>query len=277
MALEPPPTAAMMMSGSRPSCSRICARASRADHRLEVAHQFRIGMRAGGGADQIIGVLDIGHPVAQRLVHGVLQRAVAGGDRPHLGAEQLHAEDVGLLPLDVGGAHIDDAGKAEARRDRGRGDAMLAGAGLGDDARLAHALGQQDLAEAVVDLVRAGVVQILALEIDLRAAEMLGQAFGEIELRRPAGIVGRQILQLGLEVRIVLGLVPVPFEVEDQRHQRFGDETAAENAEHALLVGSGAEGIGFGRLVHRRSWRLGLAVVCPWRDLPRLMPFRGKK
>ena len=59
---------------------------------------------------------------------------------------------------------------------------MLAGAGLGDDARLAHALGQQDLAEAVVDLVRARVVQVLALEIDLRAAEVPGEAFGEVEL-----------------------------------------------------------------------------------------------
>ena len=89
-----------------------------ADHRLEVAHHLRIGVRAGGGADQVVGRLDIGHPVAQRLVHGVLERAVAGGDRMDLGAQQLHAEDVGLLPLDVGGAHVDDAGQAEARRRR---------------------------------------------------------------------------------------------------------------------------------------------------------------
>jgi hypothetical protein len=52
-----------------------------ADHRLEVAHHLRIGMRAGRRADQVIGVVDIGHPVAQRLVHRVLQRAVAGGHR----------------------------------------------------------------------------------------------------------------------------------------------------------------------------------------------------
>ena len=58
---------------------------------------------------------------------------------------------------------------------------MLAGAGLGDDARLAHPAGEQDLAEHVVDLVRAGVVELLALEIDLCAAELLRQPFGEIE------------------------------------------------------------------------------------------------
>jgi hypothetical protein len=57
-----------------------------------------------------------------------------------------------------------------ARTRRG-GDAVLAGAGLGDDALLAHAPGQQDLAEHVVDLVRAGVVELVALEIDLGAAE----------------------------------------------------------------------------------------------------------
>ena len=54
-----------------------------ADHRLKVAHHHRIGMRAGDGADEIIGVLDIGDPVAHRLVHRVLQRAGAGGHRHH--------------------------------------------------------------------------------------------------------------------------------------------------------------------------------------------------
>jgi tryptophan synthase beta chain len=47
--------------------------------------------------------------------------------------------------------------------------------GLGDDPRLAHAAGEQDLAEDVVHLVRAGVVQLLALEEDLRAQAPAGQ------------------------------------------------------------------------------------------------------
>ena len=46
----------------------------------------------------------------------------------------------------------------------GGGHAVLAGAGLGDEAGLAHPLGEQRLAEHVVDLVRAGVVEVLALE-----------------------------------------------------------------------------------------------------------------
>jgi hypothetical protein len=61
---------------------------------------------------------------------------------------------------------------------------MLAGAGFGDDPGLAHAFGKQDLADAIVDLVRAGVIELVALEVDLRAAEMLGQPLGKIHRRR---------------------------------------------------------------------------------------------
>jgi hypothetical protein len=35
--------------------------------------------------------------------------------------------------------------------------------------------GQQGLADGVVDLVRAGVVEVLALEVDLRAADFAAQ------------------------------------------------------------------------------------------------------
>ena len=55
------------------------------------------------------------------------------------------------------GAHVDVALEAEARADRGRRDAVLAGAGLGDDAPLAEPPREQRLAERVVELVRAGV------------------------------------------------------------------------------------------------------------------------
>ena len=105
---------------------------------------------------------------------------------------------------------------------------MLAGAGLGDDAGLAHAPGQQDLAEAVVDLVAAGVVELVALEVDLGAAEMLGQPLGEIERARPAGVVGAEVVELRLERGIGLGVLVGLLELEDQRHQRFGDEAPAE-------------------------------------------------
>ena len=61
--------------------------------------------------------------------------AVTGDD---LGAEQPHPGHVERLPAGVLLAHVDDALQAE-QRGRGRGgDAVLAGAGLGDDPGLAH-------------------------------------------------------------------------------------------------------------------------------------------
>ncbi|ENN84331.1 hypothetical protein RHSP_21270 [Rhizobium freirei PRF 81] len=222
----------------------------RADHGLEIADHFRIGMRAGGRADQVIGIIDIGDPVAQRLVHGVLQRAAAGGHRDNLGAQELHAENVRRLALHIGRAHVDDAGQAEAGSNRRRGNAMLAGTGLGDDAGLAHALGEQDLTDAIVDLVRTRVVQLFALEIDFCAAEFCRQALGKVKRARSTDVMRAQRLQLSLKGRIVLRLVPFLLQIQDQRHQRFGYETTTVNAETAVLIGAGAEGIGFRRLVH---------------------------
>ena len=117
-------------------------------------------------------------PVAQRLVDRVLERRAAADVTGHdLGAEQLHAEHVERLALDVDRAHEHDAVEPEQRRRGGGGDAVLAGAGLGDDALLAHAPGEQRLAEHVVDLVRAGVGEVLALEQHPHA-EALARAGG---------------------------------------------------------------------------------------------------
>ena len=176
-----------------------------ADHALEVAHHRRIGMRTRHRADAVEGRLAGRDPVAHRLVHRVLERRGARLHRPHLGAQHLHAHHVGRLALDVDRAHEDHAGNVEQRAGRRRGDAVLARARLGDHARLAHALGQQHLAQHVVDLVAAGVVQLVALEIDLGAAQLLGQALGVIERARPAGIVLQQRVELALELRIGLG------------------------------------------------------------------------
>jgi hypothetical protein len=121
---------------------------------------------------------------------------------------------------------------------------VLAGAGLGDDALLAHAAGQKDLAEDVVHLVGAGVVQLVALEIDLGAAEVLREAFGEIQRARAADVMDQVVVHLRLEDAIALGLVVGLLELENERHQRLGHETAAENAEMAGLVRTSAEGIG---------------------------------
>ena len=119
-----------------------------ADPALEVAHDGRIRVRAHRRAEDVVGRLDVRHPVAHRLVDRVLERRGARGDRAHLGAEGAHAQDVGPLALDVLGAHVHDARQVEQGAGRRRRDAVLAGAGLGDDPGLAQASGQECLARA---------------------------------------------------------------------------------------------------------------------------------
>ena len=170
IAFEPPPTQARARSGQATLDADELGRGLVADPALEVADDRRVRVRAHRRAEDVVGRLDVRHPVAHRLVDRVLERRRAGRDRPDLGAERVHPEHVRLLALDVLGAHVDDARQAEQRaRRRGR-DAVLAGAGLGDDPGLAEPPRQQRLAERVVDLVRAGVGEVLALQVEAEAA-----------------------------------------------------------------------------------------------------------
>ena len=50
-------------------------------------------------------------------------------------------------------------------------------------------------------LCAAGVVQFVALEVDLRAAQSLGQPFGEPQRTGAADVVRQVILQVGVEAR----------------------------------------------------------------------------
>ena len=173
--------------------------------------------------------LEARRPVAQRLVDRVLERPAAAFDRHHLGAHQLHPEDVELLPLDVLGAHVDDRLEAEQRADdRGR-DAVLAGARLGDQAGLAHALREQPLPQHLVGLVRAAVEQVLALQIDVA-----GQVAAAGQRRRPPGVVREQAVELGGERRIFLRVEERRLELLERRDQDFGHVAAAEPAEAAV-------------------------------------------
>ena len=92
----------------------------------EVADHPRERVRAGRGAEQVVRVVDVGHPVAQRLVEGVLERLGAVRHRHHGGAQHLHPRDVQRLPPGVFLAHVDDALEAEQR---GRGGARRRRAG----------------------------------------------------------------------------------------------------------------------------------------------------
>ena len=81
---------------------------------------------------------DIRHPVAHRFIDGFLERLLSGGHGNHRCPEEPHPRHVQRLPLHVDRAHVDDAFEAEPRRDGGRGHAVLARAGFGNDPLFAH-------------------------------------------------------------------------------------------------------------------------------------------
>ena len=137
-----------------------------ADHALQVAHERRVGRGTDDRADHVVGALHVRDPVADRGRGRLLQRSGTGVDRRDRRSQQLHALDVRPLPARVLDPHVDDALHVEQRADSGRCDTVLAGARLGDDAPLAHALREQHLSERVVELVRPRVVEVLPLQID---------------------------------------------------------------------------------------------------------------
>ena len=193
-------------------------------------------MGACNGADAIECVAHIGHPIAQRVIHRVFQGAAAAGHGHNLGPQQFHAEHIGRLTLDIMGAHIDHAFQPEFRADSRRGNAVLASTCFRDDAGLAHATRQNDLAQDIVDLMRACMVQLVALHVDFRAAKPLGQTLGMIERRRAAHIMLPQEIHLIPEALVCFGKLVLFFQLKDQRHQGFRHKPPAEIAEAAAFI-----------------------------------------
>ena len=110
------------------------------------------------------------------------------------------------------------------------------GPGLGNDPLLAHPLGQQPLAQGVVDLVGPGVVQVFPFEIDLGAPQRLRQMLGEIQRRGPAHVIFKQPGQLLLKLRIPPDPAIRLLQLQQGRHQGLRDETSAELTEMAVFI-----------------------------------------
>ena len=202
-----------------------------ADDLLKVTHHRRERVRPGRRAEDVVGGRDAGDPLAVGVVDRVLEGAGSGGHRHDLGAEQAHACDVERLALGVDLAHEDRALEAEQGGRRGGGDAVLSRPGLGDHALLADALGEQGLAEHVVDLVRAGVVEVLALQDDAGAAGVLRESRHLGDDRGAPGVGAMQLGQLRLERGIDLRGLVGRGELVDRGDQRLRHETAAVLAE----------------------------------------------
>ena len=71
------------------------------DHFLKIAHHHRVGMRPGHRADDVKRIGNIGYPIAHGFVERIFQCFRARLNGHHRCAQQLHAIDVGGLPLDI--------------------------------------------------------------------------------------------------------------------------------------------------------------------------------
>src|SRR5439155_18468438 len=109
-------------------------------------------------------------------------------------------------------------------------DSMLSGARLSDDAPLTHASRQQNLSQRVVDFVRAGMKQVLALEIDPRPATMLRQTSGKEERRWTPSIIAQQLIEFTLKSFIFTRQFIRRRQFFERRHQSLRHEAAAVTA-----------------------------------------------
>ena len=169
------------------------------DDALHPRHQVGVRVRPHRRADDVKSVGGMAAPVADGLRAGIAQRHITRTDGMHLGSQHLHTLHVRVLTLHIGGTHKHLALHVHQRTDRRCGHTVLSGASLCDDAGLAHLLGQQDLADGVVDLVGTRVVQVFTLQIELTAV-VFTHALGIVERRRAAHIVLQQLMVLLLEL-----------------------------------------------------------------------------
>ncbi len=133
-------------------------------------------MGSRDSANYIEGVVAIRRPVTKCRVHGIFQRGAPLGDGVYFRAEHTHTVNIGRLTLNINRAHVDFAGHPEKCRDRRCRDTVHSRARLGDKALLAHAPREQRLTYRVVNFMRTRVIQVLTLEENRRAPEMLCQA-----------------------------------------------------------------------------------------------------
>ena len=231
-----------------------------ANDTLEIANHHGVGVRTGHRANDVEGVVDIGHPVAHGFIQSIFERTAARGHGHHGGAQKFHAVHIGALTLHIFSAHVDHAFEAVACANGGRGHAVLACACFGNDARLAHALGQHGLTNGVVDFVRARVVQVFALQINLSAAHFTAHARCVINGGGAANKVRQFVLKLGQKLGVVLVLGVGFAQFENGMCQGFADKAAAINTEVAggvglLVIGHGVTQ--WHRLLSRQPQILG--------------------
>ena len=206
------------------------------DHRLKIPHDGGKRMRPHHRTQTVMGIADPGGPLPHGFRNRVLQGGRSGRDRDHLGSQQAHAVDVEGLSSGVLLSHENHALHSHQRGRRGRRHSVLARSRLRDQTGFSHFLRKEGLPQHVVDLVRAGVVQVLPLEIDLRAAKILRHFFRKIKPRRPSRVLIQKRCELPVEFRILFVSVISLFQLDHRIHQRLRNVLPSVAAESSIWI-----------------------------------------
>ena len=92
-------------------------------------------------------------------------------------------------------------------------------------------------ADRIVDLVRAGVAEVFALEVDSRAPQMIGESLGQHQRRRTPGISRKQVIEFTLKFRVMLSFLISRRKLFERMHQGFRNELPAVGPKVAPRVG----------------------------------------
>ena len=142
------------------------------------------------------------------------------------------------MPLHVLHAHIHVAFEAEHRRHRGYGNPMLSGPCLRNNPALSHPAREENLAYRVIDLVRPGMTQVFALQINLRTTELFGEPLREIERGGSPDVLPQIVIQLCAKLRISTGFSVDSAQLFQCGNQGFRNVAAAESAEATAFIGN---------------------------------------
>ena len=188
-------------------------------------------------ANDVEGVVYIGHPVAHGLVERIFEGFAAAFHGHYCGTQQLHAVHIGALAFDVLAAHVHHTFQAIAGADGGGGHAVLARTRLGNDAGFAHAPRQHGLPDGVVDFVRARVVKVFAFEKNLCAALFAAHARRMVNGRGAAHKMGQFVFEFGQKFGVVLVAGVGLTQLLNGVGEGFTDEAAPVNAKMARGIG----------------------------------------
>ncbi len=107
---------------------------------------------------------------------------------------------------------------------------MLPRSCFSDDPLLTHFARQEDLAQGVIDFMRAGMAEILTFKVDLCPSELFGQSLGEGERRFSPRELVEVPLKLSPEFPVSTHLGISLFQIHQCRHERLGNVTSAKNS-----------------------------------------------